>query len=120
MSITSNPTTLLNRVQNVEQKTIFLQQSDSRYPYEVYDSFPVWIAARVNSPHAILLADTDTTFSQYTSQGTALTFAAEGRYLIGNTGVENTLWIKIGNDYVYIIPGDKAIIIVKGGKITVL
>ena len=110
-----------NRISQLEAKIYALQQSDVRYPYDAYDDFPSWYAARNTNPNTVLIADTDEQpYSGYTSQANAWNweFGDEGRFNVANMG-SATLWIKIGNDYVFIIPNDKATIIVKGGRIRV-
>lgn len=109
-----------SKLVHLETKLISLQQADIRYPYDAYTDFPSWYASRSSNPNSVLLANTDEEFNAYTSQQNAWTwlFPSEGKFYIANTGSE-TLWIKIGNDYVFIIPTDKATIIIKGGKLFV-
>jgi hypothetical protein len=109
-----------SRLLHLETKLLALQQTDVRYPYDAYEDFSSWYAARSNNPNSILLADTDGAFSEFDAQETAWIwlFQTDGRFNIANTG-NKTLWIKIGTNYVFIIPLDKATIIVKGGALRV-
>ena len=106
---------------HLEAKLVSLQQADVRFPYDAYEDFSSWYAARSTNPNSVLMADTDTTFNAYISQNTAWEwlFQQDGRFTVVNTGGTETLWIKIGPNYVYIIPYDKAVIILKGGTIRV-